>query len=372
MMESNNCLFCSIVKNGSDLISNTVLYEDDDFFIIPAVGAFISGYVLILSKEHLYSMCYLSIEKKIKLQNIISKLTSIYEAKYGYAPLFFEHGASYDCPNLSGCCLVHAHIHVVPHRFGIMENMKTVLGLEEVNSIDKFYAESLNKPYLFFINNDKKIFFKAFSEVVMPSQVFRKWIAKDIGIATEWDWRIHRFNKNIYKTVIAIGNILYNINLSDVNSKLHKIYYARAMDCLNDEEIILEYDIVGKRLKENGMLLVNPFFARNASLALNKNSGKLIAQDNWRSMDEADCVVINLSKKGHMYIGCIDEMVNADMRGHFVIVIVGEAGADKHYYTHMRSDLIVKTLEDALSFLVQRNTKDCCAHAELAVLEQSL
>lgn len=355
MKETNTCVFCDIVENGSDLISNAILYEDDDFFIVPAVGAIVPGYLMLVSKDHLYSMCYLSDEKRARLTNIISNLSSIYIAKYGFAPLIFEHGASLDCSNLSACCLVHAHMHIVPHYFSAIEDMKNKLELCQIDSLEEFFQECHEKSYLFFANNDGRIFLRVFTDDAVPSQIFRQWVAADVGVLGKWDWRIHRFDENIYKTVIDVGNLLYKANLSNKRTLLKSIYYGRAMDGLSEEDIIAEYAMISKRLNENGMNLVNPFTGKHLSYAIDKSSGRIVARDNWSDMDKSDCVVINLSIKGHLYIGCIDEIVVASQKGRFVIVITGDAGADKHYYLHFRADKIVKTIDDALEFLIDNN-----------------
>ena len=114
---SEFCIFCNIVKNGSDLRQDTVLYEDEHFFIVPALGALLAGYILLISKDHIGSMCFLSKENKEKLKVILEKLSAIYLARYGFTPLLFEHGATYNEVNKSACCVDHAHIHVVPHQF---------------------------------------------------------------------------------------------------------------------------------------------------------------------------------------------------------------------------------------------------------------
>ena len=145
-----------------------------------------------------------------------------------------------------------------------------------------------------------------------------------------------------------------NAKLSDMKNKFRKVYYGRAMDGMKEKEMASEYNMIDMRLKENAMELVNPFTRQHKSYIQDKHNGKLVAQDNWKKMNEADCVIINLSIRVHLYIGCIDEMVNANQKGCFVIVIVGEAGADKHYYTHMRADLIVKTIDEAFAFFSSR------------------
>jgi diadenosine tetraphosphate (Ap4A) HIT family hydrolase/nucleoside 2-deoxyribosyltransferase len=352
-----SCLFCDIIGKGSNLLTNTVLYEDSDFYIIPALGCLVSGYVLIVSKEHTNSMCYLSEQKKETLQNIINNLSDRYFCKYGFYPLVFEHGAKYDCGNLSGCCVLHAHMHVVPRRFNSMTKMSSSLNLKEVKTMKDFYNECTDNPYIFFMDNDKKKYISVLTGDVIPSQIIRKWIAADLGIPNEWDWRINPFNSNIFNTVVDIGYLLKGTELSKNSPVIKKVYYCRAMDGLEKDEIINEFHIIEERLKEKNIRLINIYEDNHNSLNKNKENAMLIMHENSKGIDAADCVIVNLSIKNHLYIGCIDEMIVAKERGRFVIVIAGDAGADNHFYTYLRSDLIVKTIDEAIDYLASCQEK---------------
>jgi diadenosine tetraphosphate (Ap4A) HIT family hydrolase len=352
-----SCSFCDIIEKGSNLITNTVLYEDSDFYIVPALGCFVSGYVLIVSKEHTNSMCYLSERKKESLKDIIDNLSDRYFQKYGFYPLVFEHGVKYDCVNLSGCCVLHAHMHIVPHRFNSMIEMRSALNLKEVESIYDFYKECTDNPYIFFMDNEKRKYISILTDDVVPSQTIRKWIAADLGIPHEWDWRINHFDKNIFNTVVDIGYLLKDVCLSKRNLIIQQVYYCRAMDGLEKNEIINEYHMIKKRLKEKNIRLVNMYVDNHYSLDKNKENAMFILHENSKGIDAADCVIVNLSIKNHLYIGCIDEMIAANEKGRFVIVVAGDAGADNHFYTHLRSDLIVNTIDEAIDYLVSCHDK---------------
>jgi len=355
---SKYCVFCNIIENGSDLRQDTILYEDESFYIVPALGALVAGYVLIISKEHIGSMCYLSVENKAKLKNIMSKLSAMYLAKYGFTPLFFEHGASYDDVNKSACCVDHAHVHVVPHQFQSGEEMGQVLQLEKVDSLDVFFELGHNKPYLFFANNSSEIFVRIFDDDVVPSQIFRQWIAKDLGVLKQWDWRIYKFERNIYLTILHIGKMLLKAKVSAPRQELNNIYYARGMDGLDKLEVEFDYTFVDKKLSANGMRLVNNYSHKHHQyLEINEQNAHIVYQDNLNDMDKADCLLVNLSIKNRLYWGCIIEMGLAHEMGLYIILITGDNDAAKRFfYGRKHVDLFVETFDEALDFLVKQKS----------------
>ena len=48
-----NCPFCNINYND---ISNTIIEQTDNFFILPSKGSLCEGYLLIVPKKHIFSM----------------------------------------------------------------------------------------------------------------------------------------------------------------------------------------------------------------------------------------------------------------------------------------------------------------------------
>jgi len=237
--------------------------------------------------------------------------------------------------------------------------MKASLQIEPKNSLGEFFKSYNNKPYLFFVDNNKTVFAKTFDGDVVPSQVFRQWVAMDVGIPKYWDWRMYKFDKNIYKTILHIGKMLANANFSDSTPALKNIYYARGMDGLDKKEVEADYNFVDQKLRENGMFLVNHFSNKHHQhLEVNKVNAKIILQDNLHDINRADCLLVDLSIKNRMYVGCINEIHFADERGLYVILITGDNDVvEKSFsYNQMRVDKFVKNFEEALAFLMEKNS----------------
>ena len=116
-----NCSFCNLDFNK---IENTIIYETESFRVIPSVGAFIDGYVLIVTKEHMSSLAELNDEQKKEYQNLVFKISEIFKKVYGKTPILFEHGTPDIHNSMSANSIIHAHSHIVNFKF---ENEKEIL-----------------------------------------------------------------------------------------------------------------------------------------------------------------------------------------------------------------------------------------------------
>lgn len=354
----DDCRFCNIYNtNKVKPVSDVILYENKYFFIIPALGCLVTNYIMIISKRHINSMCYLNNAERNELITLLNEIRAMMKEKYGYYPIVFEHGASNEDVNKSACCVLHAHLHIVPYKLSNQSEMISSLNLSRLNDIDVFFSEGYNKPYIFFMDNEGEIYHKSCvnDSDIFPSQIIRKWIASDIGKSQLWDWRYNSFQENIEITVAELKPLIKK-SIKAGDYRLKYIYYCRAMDGLDANDIEVEYDYVQKKLFEQGRVLVNPFGKiEHQSLKLNKINAELIVTENLKGISMADCVIVNLSKKNHLYVGCIAEMIYAKEKGCYVIVIAGDTGVENHFYTLFHADKIYYSLDELLNSEDWRN-----------------
>lgn len=343
------CKFCDIYNtNAIKAISDIILYENEFFFVIPALGCLIKNYIMVISKRHINSMCYLNDNEKRELINLLNDLRTMMKEKYGFYPIIFEHGASNFDMNRSACCVLHAHLHIVPYKMSMQPDMVTALKLLPLNDFSEFFMNGYDKPYIFFMDNRGEIYHRSCENDALPSQIIRKWIADDIGKPDSWDWRIHPFTDNIEATVAELKPLIKR-TIKTGDYRLKYIYYCRAMDGLDVDEIEKEYNYVQSKLALQGRILVNPFAkAEHKTLSLNKVNSELVVSENLKGISKADCVIVNLSIKNHLYVGCIAEMIYAKEKGCYVIVITGDTGVEKHFYTIYHADKICHNLDELL------------------------
>jgi diadenosine tetraphosphate (Ap4A) HIT family hydrolase len=215
---------------------NRSLCETPHFHIFPALGCLAVGYVMVVSKRHVNSMCHLTDVEKRDLETLLEKYRDILKKIYGLYPIVFEHGSSSAETDNSASTIRHAHMHVVPVKLREQNDMLEFLELNKLTNYSEFYESVHDNPYLFFMDNEHNIYLHNITDIAprKPSQLIRRWVAKEVGHAERWDWREYPFEDNIVATI--------------KRHRLQRVYYCRAMDGLNRGKIKAEYDNVKQRL----------------------------------------------------------------------------------------------------------------------------
>jgi diadenosine tetraphosphate (Ap4A) HIT family hydrolase len=181
-----------------------ILYETDNFIVIPTIGSLVPGYIMIVSRDHFSSMAYLSTKQMDELINLLSLLKSFIHNKLNINPIIFEHGSADGCANLSACCVDHAHLHIVPIN---LSEVNIILERSQLKKILNMECLTLFKGTPYVLYSDAYNNYYASQNSVFPSQYFRKWIAKETGHPYEWDWKNYEFLENVKKTL----DIFYDI-----------------------------------------------------------------------------------------------------------------------------------------------------------------
>jgi len=207
------CRFCNLINNhnlkgGEQIhipIYDQILYETANFFVIPALGSFVPGYIMIVSRNHIYSMAYLSNDEIEELLNLIALLRNTVKEKFSISPIIFEHGSAIGCFDKAANSVDHAHIHIVPihitEETGVLRDA-SAFEIPDLKTIVSFKGE----PYFLYVN--EKWQHHLSHKTILPSQYMRKCIAKEIGCPLEWDWRQHEFLDNINTTVNLLSDVL--------------------------------------------------------------------------------------------------------------------------------------------------------------------
>jgi len=207
-----NCCFClefqhhqvcTEVKEKYS-VTNRILYEDEDFVILPSVSPIVEKHLLLLPKKHINTMKQLDNSEKERLLALINCTTQHFDEDY----FIFEHGAF--PVNGNTCGVDHAHIHILPVRKCISE---LIIAYIKKTYQAKFYMDfifSLNdekdKPYLLYGNSTHGIY--SCNNAVFPSQFIRKLLCENLGIK-EWNWRT--FTNEHY----------FNIAISELRGRIH-------------------------------------------------------------------------------------------------------------------------------------------------------
>ena len=192
----DTCIICDI-KNDEDWvpyrllfndeeIKSELLYENEYFFIIADIAPLAEGHYLINYNQHISS--FSCVDKKIldELGKLKRALRQILKDDYGEL-IFFEHGAGLD--ENGGCCINHAHLHVLPANFDILSRIREDFVFEEKDIYDLLLLPN-TRGYLYYEDTNGKVFISENKDrVKIPSQYFRRIIAAENKEKTVWNWR---------------------------------------------------------------------------------------------------------------------------------------------------------------------------------------
>jgi diadenosine tetraphosphate (Ap4A) HIT family hydrolase len=204
-----DCLFCSIqeISNPSNP-EDEIIDESESFYAKAALGHFVFGYTLIISKEHFPSYAYvlehLFPELESFMDHVLDKLHNICPHPIN----IMEHGAISRCQR-GGSCIDHAHLHLMPlaaDLYPILSERFSFGELESLSEVRRF--KDAQVPYLYYQREDLRSHAVGLSQDV-PSQLLRRIACQALGTPELWDWRnaplrddIRRFTSE-YKGFIA-------------------------------------------------------------------------------------------------------------------------------------------------------------------------
>lgn len=203
LIKKENNLFQTLIKSFTN-IPNRIIYETANWIVIPTLGAFVSGYVLVVSKKHYVSIGDCPSYYYYELECIVETIRKIFLREYKMPAIAFEHGAISE-ENNSGCCTTHTHLHLLPFEGDIMADIVndgfTIKKIQSYNSLKKQIRS--NKSYIYYQNNEGVKFLIEGQKV--PSQYVRQIVADKLDIIERWDWKVHTELNNIINTISVFG-----------------------------------------------------------------------------------------------------------------------------------------------------------------------
>jgi len=208
------CRYCSGLLNKQNFKAllapwNTILYESDNFIVVPTLGSLIEGWLLIISKEHYLCMGALPGFLHSELQELLDLISNKLIGVYG-PPTVFEHGPSKEGEDM-GCGIDHAHLHVVPLQFSLLAKAKVSIELHRFqwaryrhsfSSLEELFY--YKKSYIYIKEPSCDGFYCIVDRV--PCQALRRVIARELGMQTKYDYKKYVFSKNAEKTIMRIQN----------------------------------------------------------------------------------------------------------------------------------------------------------------------
>lgn len=204
-MFDRECSFCAEIEGDNSFLKhlidkefpNRILFKTDKFIVLPSLGQFIEGYLLVISINHFPSMGHIPSNHFKELERIINITSNILERKY-CQPIIFEHGAV-SKTLMGGCCIDHAHVHIVPYPIDILNDInKNLAGkeIEQLIELKQYIGKGV--PYIFY---ESQLGLKmVFDATGIQSQYCRRILAKSNRNKDIWDWLAFPEEEKLKKT----------------------------------------------------------------------------------------------------------------------------------------------------------------------------
>ncbi len=207
---STQCPFCAEFENdglsiyaemmGSKLPSR-IVYEDEDFIIMPPLGEFIEGGLLLLSRAHIPSFAYLAPKRLERLERLLAATCAAVEQRWGVRPLVFEHGPAAE-RSKGVCCVDHAHLNLFPARVHLHPHVRSRMHCELGAWTELPKVRNAEFGYLCLQENDRTL--RAYDGEGVPTQLVRRIITQELGIPERWHWRDYPGQAELIATYEAL------------------------------------------------------------------------------------------------------------------------------------------------------------------------
>ena len=205
--EHPECRYCQgfLSPNAveKDALWNRPILQSSNFVVIPTLGHFIPGWLLIVSRVHVPCVGALDLTVFDELCAVKTKCESLLAALYGQS-ISFEHGSCSYGP--SATCVEHAHIHVVPTNEDLTEVLAQHFSGCRVHKFEELTVMFAQKrSYLMY--EDAHGVKTVFDTPIVPSQYLRMLLASRVGRLEKYDWREYSGESELRDFMSRLNNL---------------------------------------------------------------------------------------------------------------------------------------------------------------------
>lgn len=212
--ERSNCPYCTYIDNGfmdKDIGLYRTIYRSENFFVMPTIGQFVKGYLLIIPFDHVMSNGELCLEKRHEFLQVLEDATYMLKLTYGYPNfLIWENGSGNGGVSKAKTSIVHSHTHVVASNLTTQDIEKALSSPFKSISYENLNLYQKNS-YLLIRESKYSWKIKYELDFYIPRQYVRQLLLyKDYTCLTDgiWDWRAYPFINKIKETCSDIKQSL--------------------------------------------------------------------------------------------------------------------------------------------------------------------
>jgi inosine/xanthosine triphosphate pyrophosphatase family protein/diadenosine tetraphosphate (Ap4A) HIT family hydrolase len=190
-----NCPFCAEFQDDGlslfasmmgDRLPCRVVYEDEYFVVMPPLGEFMEGGLLVLSREHVLSLAHLPPAQFDRLERLLKAIQRALAKRWGAAAVVFEHGPAPDLGK-GVCCVDHAHLNIFPAPVHVHPHLAARMNLSVGPLSELAKLRRAEFGYLFVQENDGSR--RAYDGQNVPTQLVRRILTAQLGLPKRWHWR---------------------------------------------------------------------------------------------------------------------------------------------------------------------------------------
>lgn len=207
-----DCAYCNYLYNKKSEYTQRTLYRSSNFFIMPTIGQFIKGYLLIIPCKHIMSNAELDDSMRKEFISVLDDAIYMLELTYGISHvLVWENGTGNSGIGKAKDSVVHAHTHVAPSNM----DANSISLMSGISMEDILFSElpKFNRHSYLLIRNDDDCRWKISCDpnVYIPRQYVRQCLAEEYNIpGTQWNWRIYPYEDLLMQTYHDISSTLRN------------------------------------------------------------------------------------------------------------------------------------------------------------------
>lgn len=169
---------------------NRVLFESDNFIVIPSLGSLVPGWLLAIPRHYTLNLSQLCDNELQELDSLALECELKLKKKFQCEVVRFEHGPKVTRSKV-GCGVDYAHLHILPVNFDLVDGLKSRLEVHydwiEMASFDSLSTIPPNTDYLYYRNRANQHFITYQHDI--PSQLFRRVVAHELSAPESFDWK---------------------------------------------------------------------------------------------------------------------------------------------------------------------------------------
>ncbi len=203
-----DCQFCFKFADPP-ISSNRILWESNNFIILPSIGSFTPGYLLLMPRSHVPSFAALTPARLRTGWRIAEKMRQQIEDRYGPC-IIAEHGPG-PTGTMGAACCAHAHWHFIPCNPHQVSSAYEVAGglPTDLTTIEQL-RDWRGSAYMF-LSPLKNVYWTWPHSASFPPQFVRRVCAKILGCADFYNWALYPYRENMLQTRTTL-----TLNIRDV------------------------------------------------------------------------------------------------------------------------------------------------------------